>query len=241
MGWQEIKEALCASRDFKQVRDGYSVLADTMMPSGMLIRVHIQLRDGLLFLHDNGAAFDEIACHGVECRNPSPVRAMLSETRFRLTPEGQIFRDAVKPDDVGAGVSMIADASLRAAQYMLAHNKARIGKPLDVRVREALRLRFPDGMVQYRFVGQSRQQTFDYGFEYDQQTILVDAVQPDLSSVNSAIVKSLDALRAPNGRARPILIYDEADHWPSDMLNLLGMAGERVSYKRIEQGRLLAA
>jgi len=241
MDWQEIKAALCASRDFTQVHDGYSVLADTMMPSGMLIRVHIQLRDGLLHMHDDGAAFDELACHGAECRNQTSVRTMLAETKFRLTPEGQIFRDGVEPAHVGAGVALVADASLRAAQFMLSHSKVRLGLPLDVRVRDALKARFPAGRTQYPFAGHSRQQTFDFGLQHQERVILVDAVRPDASSVNSSIMKSMDAVRAAGSTARPILVYDEADRWPSDMLNLLAMAGERMSFKRVTEGELLAA
>lgn len=241
MDWQEIKAALCASRDFKQVPDGYSVIADTMMPSGLIIRVHLQLRNGRLFMHDNGAAFDELACTGAECRSASAVRNMLSETKFGLSNDGKVFRDDIDPVNVGTGVAMVADASFRAAAFMLAHAKVKVGQPLDVRVRNALRQRYPQGTPKYRFDGEARQQTFDFGFEYDGRTVLVDAVTPDLTSVNAAIVKSLDAMHAPQSNARPILIYDESDHWTSDHLNLLKLGGERVSFKRVAEGRLLDA
>lgn len=242
MDWLEIKEALCAARDFTSVRDGVRVLSDTMMPSGMLIYVHMQMRGEKLFMHDNGAAFDELAQHGRQSKTATPVRRLLSETGFGLTAEGQIFRDGIAPKEVGGGVSLIADASLRAAQYMLAHSKARIGQPLDVRVRDALHRRFPGGELNIRFTGLARQQTFDFGLRDGNETILVDAVSPDLSSVNAAIVKSLDVARAPDARVRPILVYDANDVWTSDAMNLLAMApGERMSFERVSEGRLLAA
>ncbi|QZP07799.1 hypothetical protein [Caenibius sp. WL] len=242
MDWQEIKEALCASRDFTPVHDGVRVLADTMMPSGLLIHIHIQMRDGLLFMHDNGAAFDELSQHGKSFPAVGHVRRLLTETGFRLTPEGEIFRDRIKLNDVGIGVALVADASLRAAQYMLAHSKVRVGQPLDVRVRDALRQRFPEGTPNFKFTGHAKQQTFDFGIEQDGEVILVDAVSPDSSSVNAAIVKSLDVVRAQELRARPILVYDERDGWTSDAMNLLGMAaGERMSFARVSEGRLLAA
>jgi hypothetical protein len=242
MDWQEIKTALCASRDFTHVHDGVRVLADTMMPSGMLIHVHMQMRDGFLHMHDNGAAFDELAQHGRECKSASAVKRLLEETNFRLTSEGQIFRDRVRPEDVGVGVSMVADASLRAAQYMLAHSKSRIGQPLDVRVRDALHRRFPNGTPKFRFNGRAKQQVFDFGFEHEGEIVLVDAVSPDASSVNAAIVKSLDVVRSTEHRARPILVYDHRDGWSSDILGLLDMApGHPVSFERVADGRLLAA
>lgn len=240
--WEEIKAALCAARRFSAVHDGFRVLADTMMPSGNLIHVHIQLRDGLLFMHDNGASFDELAQHGAECKSSVQIRKMLAETNFRLTPEGFIFRDKVRPEEVGTGVALVADASLRAAQFMLAHAKVKVGKALDVRVRDALRQRYPQGMTNFKFTGHARQQTFDFGFDHEGETILVDAVSPDISSVNAAIVKSLDAIQSSTGRARPILVFDERDNWPSDAMNLLAMAGgERMSFQRVAAGNLLAA
>lgn len=242
MNWQEIKEALCAARDFTPVNGGVRVLADTLMPSGGLIYVHMQLRDGRLFMHDNGAAFDELAQYGRQNKSASPVRRLLNETGFGLTDQGQVFRDGINLDQAASGLSLVADASLRAAQYMLAHSKSRIGQPLDVRVRDLLHRRFPDGEVNVKFTGLARQQTFDFGIRQGEETILVDAVSPDLSSVNAAIVKSMDVARARDERARPILVYDSRDGWSSDAMNLLAMAaGERMSIERIAEGKLLAA
>lgn len=240
--WDDIKSALCTARNFTATADGFRVLADTMMPSGMVIHVHMQLRGDEIFMHDNGASFDELACHGAYVKSSAPVRRLLAETGFTLTEEGLICRDAIEPNNVGVGVALVADASLRAAQYMIAHSKVRVGSPLDARVRDALRQRYPEGMTHYKFFGQARQQTFDFGFEHDGETILVDAVSPDISSVNAAIVKSLDAKGSTLARARPILIFDERDNWPSDTMNLLKMAGsERMSIQRVQDGRLLAA
>jgi len=241
MDWHEIKETLCAAREWTPVQDGYRVLSDTLMPSGGLIYVYIQMRGGHLFMHDDGAAFDEIARMGAEMSTASGVRRLLSETNFRLTPKGEICRDGIAPTDVAVGISLVADASLRAATFMLARAKVRIGQPLDSRVKAALRQRFPGGTADFRFDGKAKQQKFDFGMEVDGETILVDAVSPDISSVNSAIVKSLDAKSAPNSRARPILVYDERDRWHADAMNLLGMAGERMEFKRVAEGLLKAA
>lgn len=241
MQWQEIKEALCAARDFTPVHDGVRVLADTLMPSGMLIYVHMQMRDGLLYMHDNGAAFHELAQYGKHLKSTVPLRAYLRETGFALTPEGQIYRNRIPAEDVAGGVSLVADASLRAAQYMLAHSRSRVGQPLDVRVRNALHQRFPEGKMNIRLAGLAKQQQFDFGLRQGNDLIVVDAVSPDASSVHAAIVKSLDVARAPNIQVRPILVYDEKDGWSSDAMNLLSMAaGQRMSFERVAEGRLAA-
>lgn len=241
MDWQSIQRTLCAAREFAQVHDGYRVLADTLMPSGGLIHVHIQMRDGVLSMHDNGAAFDELALYGAELKSNVGIRRFLGETAFELTNDGTIFRHGIAPEDVAVGVSLVADASLRAANFMLSHAKIQTGQPLDVRLKAAMIRRYPSGRANFKFDGKARQQRFDYGLEIDDQVVLVEAVSPDLSSVNAAIVKSLDARNSIAARARPILVYDERDHWPADALNLLAMAGERVSFKSIDGGQFKIA
>src|SRR5690606_14850305 len=99
--------------------------------------------------------------------------------------------------------------SLRAANFMLAHAKVKTGQPLDVRLKNSLIRRYPAGRADFRIDGKARQQKFDFGIQTDSEVIVLDAVSPDLSSVNAAIVKSLDALQSPDVRARPILVYDD--------------------------------
>ncbi|OAN52831.1 hypothetical protein [Sphingobium sp. TCM1] len=242
MDWQEIRQALCDARGFKPVHDGHSVRTDTMMPSGAVIRVHIQLRDGRLSIHDNGAAFDELARHGGELKSSGGVKRMLAETDFQLMPTGEIFRHDIDPAQVGVGVALVADASLRAATFMLAHAKVKTGLPLDVRLKNSMLTRYPAGRADFKVDGKARLQKFDFGLQTENEIIVLDAVSPDLSSVNAAIVKSLDAKQAPEIHARPILVYDDdQDHWPADAMNLLAMAGERVSFRSLDEGQFRLA
>lgn len=242
MDWQEIRRALCDARSFKPVHDGHSVRADTIMPSGAVIRVHIQLRGGLLSIHDNGAAFDELARHGGELKSNAGVKRMLAETNFELMPTGEIFRHGFNPQDVGLGVALVADASFRAANFMLAHAKVSTGLPLDVRLKNAMLKRYPKGRADFKVDGKARLQKFDFGLQAENELVVLEAVSPDLSSVNAAIVKSLDVKQSADVRARPIMVYDDSqDHWPADAMNLLAMAGERVSFRSLDAGQFLLA
>lgn len=242
MDWQDIRKALCDARRFEPARDGFALRADTMMPSGAVITIHVQMRNNLLSLHDNGAAFDELVRHGRSVKSIGGVQRMLTETGFELQPTGEIFRHNVNPVDVALGVSLLADASLRAAQYLLSRSKAKIGLPLDVRLKEVLAIRYPNGHADFKVEGMARQQKFDFGIRTNAGIIVLEAVTPDPSSVNAAIVKSLDAAQSAAERTRPILVYDDdQDDWPSDTMGLLGIAKERASFRSLRDGQFKLA
>ncbi len=242
MDWRAVKIALCEGRQFTETAHGFSVIADTMMPSGAVIEIFLQADHDVLRLHDNGAAFDEIARHGREATSMVGLRNLMSKSRLRVDDCGAIFMDRLAPEKVAVGVAILADASLRAAQFLTSHSKLHRRQPLDTRLQDALRLVHREGRKGWQFQGRHRQHRFDFGFMQDGRTVLVDAVNPDPSSVNSAVVKSLDAARADQGNARPVLVYDAADGWPSGLMNLLGISGaECVSIDAVTSGHLLAA
>lgn len=217
-------------------------MADTMMPSGHAIQIYMRSDHGKLVLHDDGAAFDELAAHGREAASLSGVRAMLSEVDLRLDENGTIFMDRLEPEKVAVGIAVLADASLRAAQFMLARSKVRRPETLDRTVQDRLRVFFPEGRPNFHFHGRSRQHKFDFGVTTDAGTFLVDAVTPDASSVNAAVVKTMDVLRSTEERARPILVYDRNDGWKSGLLELLTMGGgEYLSIDALDREHILQA
>lgn len=241
MDWQQIRQALCDGRHFSSTARGYSAIADTMMPSGAVIEVFMQADHQYVTLHDGGAAFDELARHGREVRTLRGVRNLLREIGLRVTDDGTIFMDRVEPENVAGALAVIADASLRSAYYLLQHAAPLHRVRLDRRVKDILRLQFPNGRAEYSFEGKRRQHTFDFGFELDQHVILVEAVTPDITSISSAIVKSMDATNADRGRARPILVYDRDDEWNSADLGLLSDHGKAVAFDRLTQADWLLA
>jgi len=227
MDWQSIKAAICEGRHFTVADQECHVLSDVIMPSGGAIRVHIQPRMDFLYLHDGGAAFDELARHGIVTRSLRGVQAMMRETNFRMDSDGLIWRDRVPLERVAVGVALLADASYRAVTYMMARAPMRSAEPLDQRVKSTLHHRYPAGRPNFTFQGKNRQHTFDFGLTVDDRTILVEAVTPDSSSVAAAIVKALDAKEAsPN--VTPLFVFDPADHWASGNLNMLKLGGKGV-------------
>lgn len=238
MDWQQVKTAICDGRRFTVTDGGCRVLSDTLMPSGAMIHVHIQSRIDDLSAHDNGAAFDELARHGGTIATMSGLRKMLAETRFRVTDDGVIWRDHIKIEKAATAIMMVADASVRAAAYLLDHATIKAGVPLNQRVKEALQLRFPQGRPNYTFEGKHRQHTFDYGFAVQDRTYLVQSVIPDPSSVSSAIVKGLDAREAEQSNVVAIFAYDPADKWPSGSLGMLDLGGFGMTVEALKRGDL---
>jgi len=238
MDWQLVREALCAGRRFTPTQPGYSALADTMMPSGASIEIFMQPDHEFLKLHDNGAAFDELARTGREIRSMSGLRRIVEASGCRLSPNGQIFLERLEPEKVSVGVAILADCSLRSALYLIEHSAVVKRDALDARVKEALRAHFPSGRPNWTVQGAKRQHRFDFGLELDGETVVVQTVTPYGSSISSAIVKGLDARKAPNSKIRPILVYDAEDHWSGENLAMLAYGGEPISSVRALEGKL---
>lgn len=229
MDWQRVKSVICEGRDFSLNEEGCRVLSDTLMPSGALIYVHLQSKFDHLTAHDGGAAFDELNRHGGVIKSLTGLRNMLSATNFRVAEDGAIWRERVSVEQAFDVISMVADASVRAAHFLLDHAKLPAAQPLDSRLKDVLRVRYPQGRPNYTFQGKNRQHTFDFGAVVGEQIILVQAVTPDSSSVSSAIVKGLDAKQAEGSNVVPLFVYDPEDRWPSDTLSMLQLGGVGVS------------
>lgn len=241
MDWQQVKQAICEGRGFAPHEGGYRVLSDSLMPSGALIHVFFQARTDHLMVHDGGAAFDELARHAVEVKTLKGVRSMLAETGFSLSEDGIIWRDRFPAKRAADAISLVADASQRAAAYMMSRGKIRGGIPLDQQLRDAMRSRFPAGRPNYTFAGKHRQHTFDFGLVEKDRTILLQAVNPEQSSIASAIVKSLDAKAVEDTNVVSIFVFDQADQWSSGSLNMLDLGGKRVEISALRSGELLKA
>ena len=236
--WQQIKNAICEGRKFALTDGGCRVLSDTLMPSGGVIYVHLQSRVDDLSAHDGGAAFDELARQGGTISSMTGLRRMLNDTRFRVTDDGVIWRDHIPLQKAASAIMMIADASVRAAAYLLDHATIKAGVPLNQRVKEALQLRFPQGRPNFSFEGRHRQHTFDYGFAVDDQTYLVQSVSPDAQSISSAIVKGLDAKQSDQSNVVPIFAYDPAEKWLSGSLGMLDLGGFGMTVEALRRGSL---
>lgn len=238
--WQAIRTAICEGRRFALTEQGAKVMSDTIMPSGMAIHVHIEQRNGGLFLHDGCAAFDEIARHGLGFSKDGLLTSMLRKTNFGLS-EGMVFREKVSLKNVAVGIAITADASFRAATYMLENADIPKIKSLDVRVRDALRLRYPMGRPNFVVEGKNRQHTFDFGVVLDGETILVEAVVPEPAAINAAIVKALDVARSDTIRARSIFVYDPRARWKSGQLSLLNLGGRSIEADKLNSAKPLLA
>ena len=238
--WQAIRTAICEGRRFALTEQGAKVLSDTIMPSGMAISIHIEQRSSGLFLHDGCAAFDELARHGLGFSKDGLLASMLRKTNFGVS-EGMVYRERVPLDDIAVGIAITADASFRAATYMLENADAPKVKPLDVRVRDALRLRYPMGRPNFVVEGKNRQHTFDFGVVIDGETVLVEAVVPESAAINAAIVKALDVAGSDTIKARSVFVYDPLARWKSGQLSLLNLGGQPIEADRLNSATPLLA
>jgi hypothetical protein len=242
MDWKQVQRQICEARAFTPVDQGARVLSDAIMPSGGSVYIQFQSRGDSLAAHDGGAAFDELARHAAEVRGLSGVRRMFTDTPFRLADDGLIWLDRVEIKDAAVAIAFLSDASVRAANYMLARSITAGREKLDRRVQNKLRELYPLGKPNFTLQGLHRQHTFDFGVSIDDKTFVVEAVTPDQTSISTAVLKGLDAGKTEDHHRKivPLFVIDEDDDWQSGNLNLLSLGGRHMSFDRLlRQGQPL--
>ncbi len=242
MDWDQVRHQICAARAFTRFDQGARVLSDAIMPSGAAVYINFQSRADCLAAHDGGAAFDELARHAAEVRGMSGIRRMFADTPFRIADDGLIWLDRVPVDSAAMAISVLSDASVRAANHMLSRSIVGGREKLDRRVQSKLRELYPLGKLNFTLMGLHRQHTFDFGVSIDDKTYVVEAVTPDQTSIASAVVKGLDAQKADDNQKIiiPVYVIDEDDDWQSENLNLLSLGGRHMTFDRLmRQGQPL--
>lgn len=239
MDWAQVRHQICAARRFTEVDQGVRVVSDAIMPSGAVVYIHLQSRGDCLAVHDGGAAFDELARHAAEIKTLVGVRRMFSDTSLRVADDGFIWLDRVAIQNVGVALSILSDASVRAANYMLSRATVDAREKLDKRVKSKLHELYPAGHSNFTLKGLHRHHTFDFGVNIDGKTFVVEAVTPEQNSISSAVVKGLDAQKTDEHKRMvvPVFVIDRDDDWESDSLNLLSLGGSHMSYDRLEHQR----
>ena len=107
-------------------------------------------------------------------------------------------------------------------------------RDLDV----VLERRFQDDLRKRgHFVGASnKSHTFDYLIHgNDNQFLIIDAVVPDSSSVNAAVVSHMDVRAIHRPDVRQFIVYDRDQEWNASDLALLTLGAPSVPFQDFER------
>jgi hypothetical protein len=193
---------------------------------------------GQFRVSDDGGALDSLSAHGLSVSEPSKLVSPFCKRRHLKEKNGIIYAPRVPIEGLSTAIVMVAAASSEAAAHGIKAIKPARRKELAAAVYEALERFCVDRRIsptehiiaEERIAGLSnRQYVFDYVVHVDTtEALLVDAVVPEATSINSTVVSHIDVGQTKNPKYRQIIVYDPNEQWNSSDLNLLQMAAVTV-------------
>jgi hypothetical protein len=209
-------------------------------PSNAAVMVYVEGGTRHFTLSDGGGAVGVLnGSGGYRVDGLSILKQHCQSTEFYTTNRGWIStRKPVDQNSFTSVVSLIAQFSFEASVNLLKQFKPEKHSDFRVDLERDLDRRFKDHMSRKgHLVGNSnKKQTFDYIIRIPGDRIIaIDAVVPDASSINSALVAHLDLKATGRRDIGQMIIYDDRQKWKSSDLVLLGMGALPTAYSSVHQ------
>jgi len=227
--WPEIRE-----------QDG-RVLVPThcIYPSNGVVTVVVEGGASHFRVHDDGAALEELDATGGIVTYP--IAIMRSATRqqgLEVSDAGVIFSPLVGVDDLPAIISLIANGSKEAAHRLIDRMTPRPRRNFRLELEKLLELEF--GHITLRrssaVSGLHKPHRFDYVVHIsEQRKLLLDAVTPEASSINAAVVAHLDVKQAQLPNVIQRIVYDDEEKWRAEDLSLLSVGAPAVAFSQARE------
>lgn len=209
--------------------DGVRVTTHCMYPSHAYVRVFVRGGTDTFVVSDEGAALQEIEAAGAEVTNfDRLLRPFITKQGLQVA-KGAISSPYCKEDELAVAVTMVANASRDAADWLFSHTKVKRHRNFKAMLRTMLEEKF-NHLGQDTLVGKSNKA---HKFEHlislpDGKRIVVDPVFHDPASINARVIANLDVKMAGYPNLEQQMIYDDGEEWEAQDLNLLQVGASVV-------------
>lgn len=218
---------------------GNHVLVPThcMYSSGSIVRVVVEGGRGEFKVHDAGGAIDEFSTVGAV--NPKAISILRSHFRDRgiqTDKSGRLVSPAVQTDGLGPAIALIANASREAEDLLFSRWKPKVRRNFRQLLQQMLEAQFAHLKAEPEIEGAShKQHRFDFGIERGKGgLVLVDAVYNDPNAISSTVLRNLDVSRTEPGRFDQRIVYDDAEEWRAEDLNLLAIGAPLIPFSEAQ-------
>lgn len=208
-----------------------------MFGSGKVIRVYVAGGGARVVVHDGGAAIDELSSSGGRMPNAVKLlRGFLRPWGFSVTDRGEITSPLVPVADLAPTVALVANAAKEASDFLLDRWKPVIRRDFKQALRTLLEAEFPQLKQEVRLSGQStKQHRFDFSIPTKEGgELLIDAVAHEQSAISASVLKNIDVRNIAGKRVIQRVIYDDAQEWRAEDLNLLKLGATPVPFSRAQ-------
>jgi hypothetical protein len=219
-------------------QEGRFVVVPTfaLYPSNGAVQVFIDGDRNSFAVSDGGGAIEAVMQSGDFRADAKPaLRSFASRFGLHVDRSGWIVASDVTREEVTSFVSIVADCSKQAAEYLIRRLRPTVGEDFRPALRAIIEERFHSGFQPEGFwPGEHKSHRFDYLIRISPERVaLIDAVRPDPSSINSAIVAHMDVARVANENVRQRIVFDDRLNWRSTDLALLRIGAPTVAFTSV--------
>lgn len=209
-----------------------------LFPSGSFARVIVARKSDAFVVHDGGQGIDEFSNIGGENhRAIQLLRSHFRERGIKVSPRGELTSPDVRLEELSPTIALIANASTEAAMVLSSRWKPSIRRDFKKMLKSILEIEFAASHPKqsFRVVGSSQKQhVFDFALDDSKGgLILVDAVHNDANAISSAVLRNLDVRSINSGEVEQRIIYDDAEEWRAEDLNLLSLGARAVPFSKM--------
>jgi hypothetical protein len=202
--------------------DGVRITTHCLYPSHSYVQVFVRGGMDTFVVSDEGAALREIEAAGAEVKNFDRLLRQAVTKQGLKVANGAISSPYCKADELAVAITLVANASCDAADWLFSHTKVKRHRNFKVMLRALLEEKF-DHLSQDTIVGKSNK---PHRFEHlislpNGKRIVVDPVFHDPGSINARVLANLDVKLAGHKDLEQRLVYDDQEDWEPQDLNLL--------------------
>lgn len=229
----EVLHSWCAPQE----RGEYLVVPTfSTYPSNSVVQAYIIGGRDTFIVSDGGGAVRSFLDSGcLDWDGQRTLHDFVNVHDVKLGKNGWIYSANVGLEELTYAISVVTEASRDAAHMLLKHFKPKPSLDFRKDVARALEERF-HGRLQKRgkLVGASNKpHSFDYVIRAnDDNFIALDAVLPDTSSVNAAVVAHMDVKATHRPNIKQMIVYNDSEVWNAADLALLSIGAPTVAYSK---------
>jgi hypothetical protein len=191
-------------------------------PSNSLVQAYVEGGRDRFVVSDGGGALKVVLGMGSASRTVHKLLSSFAKgTSVKVNSSGWIF------------LGIVAEASREAAVLLLKHFNPKPAIDFRRDIEALLDIRFHDSVQKKgHLTGASNKlHSFDYLVRVNDNTLLaLDAVVPDPSSINAAVVSHMDVKATRRLDVRQMIIYDDDDNWSAADLALLSIGAPSARF-----------
>lgn len=235
-----IREALCRFFECATLEDGrVAVPTLCLYPSNATVTVYVSGGPRECVISDDGGAVAQIAAHGIPIDDPDKMVRQFAVGSGLRHERGAIYSPPVPGDALVPVIMLVANASAQAAHWAVSHLRVARRRDLRAVVREIVEKRFGRERVKHEIpiLGKSeRLYRFDTVVDIGGgRRFIADTVVPEASSINARVVSHMDVRERGDPALVQRIVFDPADSWRSEELNLLQMAATLVAVDALDK------